>query len=347
MTQTQGRYVVVDTTLSITDSTPIKELNGRQGDNGRIVYFALKDGRLPHNLDGQDVALEVKDAAGKIKVVNGIYDMVSATAGLFSMLIPAEVYQAAGDVEEAYLVVKDDKATVISSIPITFTVFANGIILSANASQHYIDTIQKVIDEFNKKIGITSASLETQENALKTLTSTLENINNQINTAQLAGVNVQNTFKELQHFDGGATLNGKDIALENETVHLKGNEVIDDVKEFKNDIKGNVLGITKSIPIDYNSDTFTGKTPIYITTKNGIASLEVNISFLKETSSQAIIAQIPEGLRPANNVFDASSLFNSRKEYPEIVIEKGGRFYVGSGQPTSTYIRKTLTYILA
>lgn len=347
MAQTQGKYVVVDTNLSISDSTPINELNGRQGDNGRIIYFALKDGRLPHNLDGQDVTLEVKDAAGKIKVVNGIYDMINATAGLFSMLIPAEVYQAAGDVEEAYLVVTDNRSLVISSVPITFTVFANGIILSANASQHYIDTINKAIDDFNERIGTTSASIEIQENALKTLTSTLENINNQIKTAQLAGTNVQNTFKEQQHFDGGATLNGKNIALDDEAVHLKGNEVIYDVKEFKNDIKGNALGITKSTSIDYDANTFTGKTPIHITTKNGIASLEVNISFLKETSSQAIIAQIPEGLRPANNVFSTSSLSNSRKEYPDIVIEKGGVFYVGSGQPISTYIRKTLTYILA
>ena len=65
---TQGKYAVIDTTLSITDSTPIPGLNGRQGDSGRIVYFALKDGRLPHNLDGQDVTLEVKDGVSKTPI---------------------------------------------------------------------------------------------------------------------------------------------------------------------------------------------------------------------------------------------------------------------------------------
>jgi len=48
--KTDGRYAIVDTTLAKTDATVIESLSGRQGDNGRIVYFAIKDGNLPHNL---------------------------------------------------------------------------------------------------------------------------------------------------------------------------------------------------------------------------------------------------------------------------------------------------------
>ncbi|MBC6498534.1 hypothetical protein H7R52_07050 [Weissella confusa] len=53
--QSQGRYAVINTLLDTTDVTLIDSLSGRQGDNGRIVYFAIKDGNLPHNLDGQNV----------------------------------------------------------------------------------------------------------------------------------------------------------------------------------------------------------------------------------------------------------------------------------------------------
>ena len=47
--QSQGRYAVINTFLDTTDVTLIDSLSGRQGDNGRIVYFAIKDGNLPHN----------------------------------------------------------------------------------------------------------------------------------------------------------------------------------------------------------------------------------------------------------------------------------------------------------
>lgn len=208
---TQGKYAVVDTTLSITDSTPIPGLNGRQGDNGRIVYFALKDGRLPHNLDGQDVTLQVKDAAGKIKVVNGIYDMTSATAGLFSMLIPAEVYQAAGDVEEAFLVVTDQQNLVISSIPITFTVFANGIILSANASQDYINTVQKMIDEFDNRMKPLDINLSHVENAYKLLNDSLDQYTQLVNENAVAKLNMINEFKENLTADKDIIANGNFI----------------------------------------------------------------------------------------------------------------------------------------
>lgn len=208
MTQTQGRYVVVDTTLSITDSTPIPGLNGRQGDNGRIVYFALKDGRLPHNLDGQDVTLQVKDAAGKVKIVNGIYDMISATAGLFSMLIPAEVYQAAGDVEEAFLVVTDQQHLVISSIPITFTVFANGIILSANASKDFISGVKEAIDQANELVKGLNDSIEVQNIAYKTLQESLNKMINAINSNQVAVKTAKNVYSEQNVFNDNVDFNG-------------------------------------------------------------------------------------------------------------------------------------------
>lgn len=198
MADKQGRFVILDTTLAKTDATLIDELSGRQGDNGRIVYFALKDGKFPHNLTGQDVQLEVKDSAGKIKVIHGINERVSDEGGLFSLIIPAEVYQASGDVQEAYIAVVDNKGVKITSIPIIFTVFENGVIISANASQDYLSSVDNIIADVDKKIDDLSAYYNTLEGKIQSLTDA-------VNNKQAALLNSDNTFNKSLTVKGGIT----------------------------------------------------------------------------------------------------------------------------------------------
>lgn len=205
---TQGKYAVIDTTLTKTDSTLIDSLSGRQGDNGRIVYFAIKDGRTPHNLDGQNISLQIKDAAGKVKVIYGVYDMISATGGLFSMFIPSEVYQAAGDVQEAYLVIENNLGTSISSVPITFTVFSNGIILSANASRDYLNTVQEFVDDFNSRIKIVDNNLNSVKSAYDSLNYALENFTKLINDNSVSLLNGNNEFTNSNVFDKDILVKG-------------------------------------------------------------------------------------------------------------------------------------------
>lgn len=203
--QSQGRYAVVNTLLDTTDVTLIDSLSGRQGDNGRIVYFAIKDGNLPHNLDGQNVVLTAKDSAGKVKQISGVHDMISATGGLFSMLIPGEMYQSAGDIEEAYISVQDGAGTVISSIPVTFTVLANNILFTANASKDYIDSVQKAVDEANSRISGLNDNIKAQQLAYETLKTSVENLAGQIDSKQVALLNVANHFTDTATFDKGVT----------------------------------------------------------------------------------------------------------------------------------------------
>lgn len=198
MADKQGRFVILDTTLAKTDATLIDELSGRQGDNGRVVYFALKDGQFPHDLTGQDVQLEVKDSAGKVKVIHGINERVSDEGGLFNLIIPAEVYQASGDVQEAYLAVVDDKGVKITSIPIAFTVFENGIIISANASQDYLSSVDKMIADAYKKIDDLTAYYDTLEDKIQALTDA-------VNKNQVALLNSDNTFNKSLTVKGGIT----------------------------------------------------------------------------------------------------------------------------------------------
>ena len=198
MADKQGRFVILDTTLAKTDATLIDELSGRQGDNGRVVYFALKDGQFPHDLTGQDVQLEVKDSAGKIKVIHGINERVSDEGGLFNLVIPAEVYQASGDVQEAYLAVVDDKGVKITSVPIAFTVFENGIIISANASQDYLSSVDKMIADAYKKIDNLTTYYDT-------LNDKIDDLTNAVNKNQVALLNSNNTFSKSLTVKGGIT----------------------------------------------------------------------------------------------------------------------------------------------
>lgn len=300
-----GRYAVVDTLLNKTDSTLIDALSGTQGDSGRIVYFALKDGSFAHNLDGQDVSLQVKDAVGKVKIVNGIYDRIDVTRGLFSMLIPAEVYQAAGDVEEARLVVTDSNSTVISTIPITFTVFANGIILSANASQDYIDTVQKFLDEFDKRITTTSNNLEGVRTAVNSLNDAITNYTDLVNTKAAAVKASTNEFTEDNTFDKDITVKG--------AIHGKADKAskADSATEADSAIKANTADNLESTSTLDNSmkihnsviDAFGGKLTF---TRSGntvsVRLLTGQVSFKFADFATVYIAKtIPAGYRPAND----------------------------------------------
>ena len=260
--QSQGRYAIVNTLLDTTDVTLIDSLSGRQGDNGRIVYFAIKDGNLPHNLDGQNVVLTAKDSAGKVKQISGVHDMISATGGLFSMLIPGEMYQSAGDIEEAYLSVQDGAGTVISSIPVTFTVLANNILFTANASKDYIDSVQQAIDEANSRISGLNDNIKAQQLAYETLKTSVENMAGQINSKQVAMLNVANHFTETATFDKGIITpkfkadsvkaqqshdgnTWHDLADDDAVVHKTGNETLAGDKTFTGSLT--VTGTVNSV----------------------------------------------------------------------------------------------------
>ncbi|KIU23770.1 BppU family phage baseplate upper protein [Weissella cibaria] len=288
--QSQGRYAVVNTLLDTTDVTLIDSLSGRQGDNGRIVYFAIKDGNLPHNLDGQNVVLTAKDSAGKVKQISGVNDMISATGGLFSMLIPGEMYQSAGDIEEAYISVQDGTGTVISSIPVTFTVLANNILFTANASKDYIDSVQKVVDEANSRISGLNDNIKAQQLAYETLKTSVENLNAQIESKQVALLNVANHFTETATFDKGVITpkfkadsvkaqqshdgnTWHNLADDDAVVHKTGNETILGDKTFTGTVNSVAMGDSGWQPLQLKS----GVTAKYAKARklNGVVTVQI------------------------------------------------------------------------
>ncbi|GAK32058.1 hypothetical protein WOSG25_270040 [Weissella oryzae SG25] len=197
---TVGRFVIVNTLLNTTDVTLIDQLNGRQGDNGREIFFWLKKGDLPFDISNKDIKITVKDAGGKVKQISGIKDVIKADAGQFSMIIPSEMYQAAGDIQEGYISVIDTDGTVVSSIPIMFNVLSNNIIITSNPSNDYIDTIEKVITEAKVKLANISDTLEMQQAAYDALKVSLTAIIQQINDKQVAILNGDNDFSGANTF---------------------------------------------------------------------------------------------------------------------------------------------------
>ncbi|MBS0950717.1 BppU family phage baseplate upper protein [Lactiplantibacillus plantarum] len=197
----QGRYVVVNTLLNTTDVTLVDQISGRLGDSGRLVYFAVKDGMQPHDLTGQDVFIRAKDAAGKIKQVTGISERIKPSAGLMSMYLPAEFYQASGPVEEAYLAITSTTdGSIVSSVPLTFNVLENNMIITANGSKDYIDQIDNFVEEMRGKVNDLSDALGTQNQSYVSLKKALDVYLDLINKNAVATLGSDNTFTGNNQF---------------------------------------------------------------------------------------------------------------------------------------------------
>ncbi|OSP82585.1 hypothetical protein B9J75_03785 [Leuconostoc citreum] len=198
--QKQGKFTIVNTNIDMTEVTVINAMNGRQGDNGRKVYIALKDGQVPHNLTGEDIFIAAKDAAGKIKRISGVAEWISRTAGLFAMLLPQDMYQAAGQMQEAYIAVTGDSGSIISSIPITFTVVENNIIFTANASKDFVDTVEETVQKAVDKLAGLSDKIQAQSVAYDALSGGLNSIMDKFKEKKVASLNADNKFTGINEF---------------------------------------------------------------------------------------------------------------------------------------------------
>ncbi|TYC50714.1 DUF2479 domain-containing protein [Weissella muntiaci] len=190
--QTVGKFAIVNTLLNMTDVTLIEQLNGRQGDNGREVFIWLKNGNLPFNISNKTIKITAKDASGKIKEISTVNNVINAEAGQFSMVIPAEMYQASGDIEEGYISVSDETGMVVSSIPIMFNVLGNNIIFTSNPSSDYIDAIEKLIQDSKDKLSSFDTALSAQQGAYDALKLSLASLAKEIEDKQVVTLNGKN-----------------------------------------------------------------------------------------------------------------------------------------------------------
>lgn len=207
----QGKYVVLDTTVGSMRSVAVPQLSGHQGDAGRIIYLAIKDGTAPHNMDGQKLVLKAKDASGTPKVSDTMTAVDSSAGGLVQFTVPKQFYQADGSYIAAYFELKSTSSdTVISTININFEVLESATIMTAGQSEVYNNEMGNKMDEVNTSITNQLKTLQNQVDTASTLAKTAQASLDAITAAakanSFATLSGDNKFTGNNNFSGTTTI---------------------------------------------------------------------------------------------------------------------------------------------
>lgn len=200
-----GKFAKIDTDIKSTDSYLFDALNGRQGDNGRRVYIRFLDNGFPHDLTGETVELQGKDAKGMTKTTQSMEHVFSAKAGTCSFLIPGAFYQAAGPYQSAYFVIrKESTEQAVSTIPVSFSVLENAVFMTTGELTPYLSNVDGKIDTISKRI---ASITETYNTTLDTIDSGVNSIGKQVadymkqlQSGHVATTDGSNSFTGSNHF---------------------------------------------------------------------------------------------------------------------------------------------------
>lgn len=208
---TQGKYVVLDTTVGSTRSVIVPQLSGHQGDAGRIVYLAIKDGTTPHNMDGQKLVLKAKDASGTPKVSDTMTAIDSSAGGLLQFTVPSQFYQADGPYSTAYFELRSTSSdTVISTINVSFEVLESATIMTTGQSEVYNNEMGNKMDEVNASITNQLKALQEQVDTASTLVKTAQASLDAVSAAakanSFATLSGDNKFTGNNNFGGTTTI---------------------------------------------------------------------------------------------------------------------------------------------
>lgn len=275
-----SKYTEINTVLSTNSATLIDELNGRQGDNNRDVHFWMKDGQSNHDLTGQTVTLQVKDAQGVVKTASTMSNADSLASGRFTMTIPGMFYQAAGEVQAAFVQIKDASTQkVITTIPITFYVLENTVMLTQSQSQTYIDQVQQTINEFNSRFAGANTSLQSMKSSVQLLQTNMDTLSSQMQTK---GNNTTTTIQP-KDYSTVVTANGLKFKLYRlqSMVVLSGGGTAT--------VSGFTSGFTGVIPsgfrpVDKASVNFNGKSANNVNVSMGISTIDTDGTFTSTTA---------------------------------------------------------------
>lgn len=156
----QGKYLIIDTTLTSDQGIFFDEMSGDKGDAGRKVYLAIKersrsndpkDPLIPMDLQGKDVRFQGYDADGKWKRIALSTKIENAKAGLAEITLPRAIYQAVGRYQSGEFEIFETAGdSVISTVPVVFEVFDNGVHLTAGESKNFSDEFNALLEEYEK-----------------------------------------------------------------------------------------------------------------------------------------------------------------------------------------------------
>lgn len=239
----QGKYVVLDTTVGSTRSVAVPQLSGHQGDAGRIIYLAIKDGTTPHNMDGQKLVLKAKDASGTPKVSDTMTAVDSSAGGLVQFTVPTQFYQADGAYSTAYFELKSTSSdTVISTINVSFEVLESATVMTTGQSEVYNNEMGNKMDEVNTSITNQLKTLKDQVDTASTLAKTAQASLDAITAAakanSFATLSGTNTFAGDNTFNGTTTIGN----LSSPTIDSLKNTLTNNINAVSNSVNSQLAG---------------------------------------------------------------------------------------------------------
>lgn len=239
----QGKYVVLDTTVGSTSSVIVPQLSGHQGDAGRIIYLAVKDGTTPHNMDGQKLVLKAKDASGTPKVSDTMTAVDSSAGGLVQFTVPAQFYQADGPYSTAYFELRSTSSdTVISTINVSFEVLESATIMTTGQSEVYNNAMSNTMESVNASINNQLQTLQHQVSNAAALAKTAQASLDAITTAAKANsfptLSGANAFTGNNNFGGTTTIEN----LSSPTIDSLNSTLTNNINAVANSISSQLAG---------------------------------------------------------------------------------------------------------
>lgn len=199
--------VVLDTTMQSDMCTRIDEMNGHQGDNGRVVKFVMigQQGK-PYNMTGMALDLVGVDSAGKTKISGNAMTMINPSLGTLDFTIPGVFYQRVGDYDRAYFRIKDNNDQVVSTINVMFSTIQGVGYLTQGDDQIYNGYVDNNMSRIEQKVADFTRDmanmLDGTNNAAKLARQAMNAVLDSINTNQVATLGGNNTFTGQNTFHG-------------------------------------------------------------------------------------------------------------------------------------------------
>lgn len=200
------KYVVIDTVIPSDKSYWAPQINGRQGDNMRPVNICLQHDGVNWNLGNYTVDLVGRDNKGVLKETNTVQKIV-AERGLICVSVPQQFYQAVGDYQECFLEIKDEAGTVVSSVRVAFTVWANNTLVSRVESETYLNTIDQFMKNCESMIDTIQDNAKSAKQQIDALNDLLKTYQALVQANAVALLNKEQTFGAKQTF-GDAEVTG-------------------------------------------------------------------------------------------------------------------------------------------
>lgn len=203
--------VVLDTTMQSDMCTRIDEMNGHQGDNGRVVKFVMvgQQGK-PYNMTGKTLDLVGVDSAGKTKISGNTMTMINPSLGTLDFTIPGVFYQRVGDYDRAYFRIKDNNDQVVSTINVAFSTIQGVGYLTQGDDQIYNGYVDNSMSRIEQRVADFTRDmanmLDGTNNAAKLARQAMNAVLDSIQTNQVATKGGNNVFTGQNTFHGNVQI---------------------------------------------------------------------------------------------------------------------------------------------